>query len=70
MADIERITMNLSTAAKSAMTRATDITGENKTETVNHALILYAIICEAQDKGGAVYIQRDKDAKQERILIL
>lgn len=70
MAEVERITMNLTTPAKSAMKRAMDVTGENKTETMNHALILYALVCEAQSNGGSVHIQRDKDAQKERILIL
>lgn len=67
---MERITLNLTKAASQAMTRARDITEESKTDSVNHALLLYAIICEAMAKGGTVYIQPDSDSPLECIIII
>lgn len=67
---MERVTINLTDPASAAMLRAMDVTSETKTDTINHALLLYAIVREAMDKGGSVHIQADKDAKPERLLIL
>lgn len=52
-----RVTANLSGRAAAAMTGITKLTGDSKTEAINKALQLYAIVQRAQQAGGGLWIQ-------------
>ena len=67
---MERITVNLTTPASQALMRTMDITEENKTDIVNHSILIYAIIREALDRGGEVYIKPDEKSDLQRVLII
>lgn len=59
---MRRITLNLSARGEDALDAITGLTGDSKTEAVNKALQAYAIIQQAQTKGGGMLIQDDADA--------
>jgi hypothetical protein len=66
----ERVTVNLNGRASDALERAVRITGESKTDSINRALIIYAMLHEAQASNGAVYLRADGNAELERLRIL
>jgi hypothetical protein len=66
----ERVTVNLNGRASDALERAARITGESKTDAINRALIVYALLHEAQARNGAIYVREGKDADLERLRIL
>jgi hypothetical protein len=66
----ERVTVNLNGRASDALERAARITGESKTDAINRALIIYALLHEAQAANGAAYLRENKDADLERLRIL
>lgn len=67
---MEKLTINLTNPVVQAIARAQGITEENKTDAIHHAILLYAIVCEAIDKGGAVYIRPEAGGELERIVLL
>lgn len=66
----ERVTVNLNGRASDALEQVARMTGETKTDAINRALQVYAMLHEVQDQGGAIYT-RARDAKElERLRIL
>lgn len=54
-ADLTRLTVNLTPAARSALEDAALRTGDTRTDTVNIALMLYAQIAELAEHEGAYW---------------
>lgn len=54
---LERVTVNLVPRASRALDRAVELTGDSKTDTINRALQVYAVLEEAVSKGGEVVIR-------------
>lgn len=65
----ERVTVNLSEKASEALAEAGRITRDSKTDNINKALIIYAMLQQAQETGGAVYL-REKGGELERLKLL
>ena len=61
----ERVTVNLAPLSSSALEHASSITGDSKTDTINRALQIYAMLADAVDNGGAVLL-RYPDGEVER----
>lgn len=53
----ERVTVNLLRQAAAALDETAKLTGNSKTEVINKALQLYALVQSAQNAGGGVWIQ-------------
>jgi hypothetical protein len=67
---VERVTVNLTARAVQALEKVTDITGESKTDAINRAMQVYALLHRTQHDGGTVYL-RGRNAKElERLRIL
>jgi hypothetical protein len=62
------MTVNLVRRAVRALDIATDTTGENRTDTVNRALQVYAYVAQAEMSGKAIYIEAP-DGTRERLLV-
>ncbi len=62
----ERVTVNLARPSADALEHAADITGSTKTEVINKALQLYDMVLSAQNDGGSIWIQDDKDSETVR----
>lgn len=60
--------MNLNTRAQAAQTKLAELTGLNRTDLVNKALILYAELEEAQENGAEVMLRQDGEVKILRFL--
>lgn len=61
----ERVTVNLGLRASDALERvARD--GDTKTEVINKALQLYALVHDVQNAGGAIWIQDDAESELAR----
>jgi hypothetical protein len=65
----ERVTVNLTAKAAEALAEAVRLTRDSKTDTVNKALIIYAMLQQLQASEGAVYV-REKDGELERLRLL
>jgi hypothetical protein len=65
----ERITVNLNEKASHALENAVQMTGDTKTDTINKALQLWALLQDLHRRGGAAYL-REPDGEQERIRFL
>ncbi|HYF74051.1 MAG TPA: hypothetical protein VD834_16545 [Blastococcus sp.] len=65
----ERVTVNLIDKASTALNDACVLTGDNKTDTINRALQLYAWVQLELRKGGEL-ILRSTDGELERIHLL
>lgn len=64
----ERVTVNLSPASSAALDRAVDITGDSKTDTINRALQIYAMLTDAVDDGGQILIRyANGDMERQRL---
>lgn len=61
----ERVTVNLAPAASGALEHAAALTGDSKTDTINRALQIYAMLADAVDRGAAVLV-RYADGELER----
>jgi hypothetical protein len=57
----KRITLNLSSRSHAALERIVGLTEDSKTETINKALQVYAMIQERQARGGGAWLQDDAD---------
>ncbi len=66
----ERVTVNLNARASDALDQVSELTGETKTDAINRALQVYALLHQVQADGGAIYT-RERGAKElERLRIL
>jgi hypothetical protein len=65
-----RLTVNLTPRAFEAMERAGRMTGDSKTDTVNRALRIYALIHELSAQGGGSLTIINKDGEKETIHIV
>jgi hypothetical protein len=65
-----RVTVNLTPRSYSALERASDLTGDNRTDTINRALLVYSLIQELADQGGGSLTIINKNGEKERIHIL
>lgn len=57
----KRITLNLTSRSYKALESIVSITEDSKTETINKALQVYAMIQEKQARGGGAWLQDDAD---------
>lgn len=63
----KRITLNLSSRSYKALESIVSITDDSKTEAINKALQLYAMVQEQQARGGATWFQDTDDADMVRV---
>lgn len=66
----ERITVNLTQKSSDALAEAVRTTHDSKTDSVNRALQVYALLQRTQADGGALYLSEKTDAKLERLRLL
>jgi len=52
------------------MERASELTGDNRTDTINRALLTYALIHKLIEQGGGSLTIVNKDGEKERLHIL
>ncbi|PHQ50705.1 hypothetical protein BLA24_18135 [Streptomyces cinnamoneus] len=62
----ERVTVNLAPRSSAALEHAAMITGDTKTDTINRALQIYAMLADVVDNGGAVLVRYTPDGELER----
>lgn len=65
---LERVTVNLTPRARTALENTVQRSGDSKTDTINRALQLYNYLDEVMHSGGAVYVQ-DPNGKPERLKV-
>ncbi|GGQ88588.1 hypothetical protein [Couchioplanes azureus] len=65
---LTKFTINLVKRAVRALEIATKVTGDNRTDTFNRAVQVYAYIVQAENEGKAVYIE-GPDGSRERLLL-
>jgi putative Ca2+/H+ antiporter (TMEM165/GDT1 family) len=64
MSEFERVTVILTAASSTALTRAAEITGDSKTDTINRAIQTYAMQVGVVADGGRVLIQHAADGTE------
>jgi hypothetical protein len=67
---IERVTVNLNARAAAALEQVAAITGETKTDAINRALQVYALLHRTQEEGGAIYTREQGSQELERLRVL
>lgn len=65
--ELVRITFNLSTRSSKALDSIMETTHDTKTEILNKALQVYALIEKAQSQGGEITIKDDPASSPVRI---
>jgi hypothetical protein len=65
-----RVTVNLTSRAHGDLQKISANTGLGKTDVINRALQVYALVEELLDKGGGSLLIRHPDGEHERIYIL
>jgi len=66
---VERVTVNLTSRAVAALEQVTAITGETKTDAINRALQVYALLHRMQEEGGAIYTREREGQELERLRV-
>lgn len=66
---VERVTVNLTPRAVAALEQVAAITGETKTDAINRALQVYALLHRTQEDGGAIYIREREGQEMERLRV-
>jgi hypothetical protein len=66
----ERITVNLTEKASEALASAVLLSRDSKTDCINKALLLYELLHQVQNSGGAVYLREGPTAEVERLRVL
>jgi hypothetical protein len=69
VADLTRITVNLTARALTARDAAAKRTGDNTTDVINRALLLYRLWLDLADESGSVTVLRG-DETRERVYLL
>jgi len=65
-----RVTVNLTRKSIQALEQLADSTGQSKTDTINRALQVYALVNEIMERdGGSLYV-RHLDGENERIRLV
>ncbi len=64
---LERVTVNLMPRTSKALQLAADITGGNKTDTINRAIQMYAFFEDTVRRGGTVLV-RDKPDGETQVI--
>ena len=67
---LTRVTVNLTRPAVQALESVSEATGYSKTDTINRALQVYAIVHEIMARNGGVLTIRHDDGGLERIHIV
>jgi hypothetical protein len=65
---LTKFTINLVRRAVRALEIATQVTGDNRTDTFNRAIQVYAYIVKAEEEGKSVFIV-GPDGTKERLLL-
>lgn len=69
MSDLTRLTVNLTPRAAAALDRAAELSGDNRTDTINRALSVYAWIEGVRADGGAIYVRQAGDTEVKQLVI-
>jgi hypothetical protein len=67
---LERVTVHLTERASRALEIATQLTGDNKTDTINRALQIYACMEQLTAHGGSIYVRKAPNSELERLKAL
>lgn len=67
---LTRVTVNLTPRSLNALERASKATGDTKTDTINRALQVYALVQEMADRGGGSIKVVHDNGEIERIHLL
>jgi hypothetical protein len=67
---LTRVTVNLNRQAVQALEAVSDATGYSKTDTINRALQVYAIVQQIMERNGGVLHVKHVDGELERIHIV
>ncbi len=65
-----RVTVNLTEKAYKALQQAVELTGRNKTDTINRAIQVNAWVEEVTHAGGNIYVEEKPGADLQRVKIL
>jgi hypothetical protein len=68
--DLTKVTVNLTPRAVAALGTACDRTKDSKTDTINRALQVYALVLDLMDQGGGYLTVLDRNGDAERIHLL
>jgi hypothetical protein len=68
MSDLERMTVNLIPQSVTDLAEACELTGLNRTDTVNRALRLYAYVMRLSADGGKLMTERNGDLEVIHLL--
>jgi hypothetical protein len=66
---VDRVTVNLTARAIAALEQVAAITGESKTDAINRALQVYAMLHRTQEAGGAIYTRERDGQELERLRV-
>jgi hypothetical protein len=67
---LTRVTVNLTPRSVAALERTSRVTGDSKTDTINRALQVYALIQEMADRNNGSLRVVHEDGETERIHLL
>ena len=67
---LTRVTVNLVPRASAALNEAADTTGDNRTDTVNRAIQVYAFIVRAMAEGRSLVLVGPGEGEQEKVILL
>ncbi|GAA3027855.1 hypothetical protein VR41_09245 [Streptomyces sp. NRRL B-1568] len=65
-----RVTVNLTEKAYGAVQRSGELTGRNKTDTINRAVHVNAWVEEVLHAGGSIYVEETPGAELQKVKIL
>jgi hypothetical protein len=65
----ERVTVNLTKKSSDALAEAVRLGQDSKTDTINKALQVYALLQQVEADGGAIYLREQADAELERLRV-
>jgi hypothetical protein len=65
----ERVTVNLTKKSSDALAEAVRLGQDSKTDTINKAHQVYALLQQVEADGGAIYLREKVGAEQERLRV-
>lgn len=66
---LERVTVNLTARASRSLDELVELTGDNKTDSINRALSVYAYIERTIRNGGTLLVQEERGTEPKQLVI-
>ncbi len=70
MADLTRINVNLTPRSVAALEFACELTGDNRTDTLNRSVQVYAYVSKLMSEGKLIFAEDPTAGTRERLIFL